>query len=53
MRTISMLCLILFTLPAASHSESTTAPEVPCYNEQGELIGSNVPVTECEHLTAK
>lgn len=45
--TLLVLGLFLFA-PVLSASQSTTPPEVPCYNEDGSLIGSNVPIVDCK-----
>lgn len=50
MRILFISLIVAFASPllASESSQSTTPPEVPCYTESGELIGSNVPITECE-----
>ncbi len=48
MRELLLVLGLFVFAPTLSASESTTPPEVPCYNADGSLIGSNVPIVDCK-----
>ncbi|WP_264876710.1 hypothetical protein [Vibrio agarivorans] len=48
MRILLLVLGLLAFTPTLSANPSTTPPEVPCYNADGSLIDSNVPIVDCK-----